>query len=198
MLAAFLAQHPEIVRNPEYYFGRYQDAPPHDPVASEIRQTMWGFSVVLIVATVFGVCAWIIRQIIDYRRWLRASAAQKEVHTKLLDRLTNNADLIAYLESPAGRRLLDAGSVPADIPAVNRLGAPVHRILWSLQLGVVAVIVGVPLWFLHHEFESAVRQAFVVVGVVITSLGIGFIASAWIAWTTSARLGLLGASQSQP
>lgn len=68
MLSGFLAQHPEISRNPGYYFGQ--------PFLNQERSRRRGrrrargprnnvaFAVVAIVGEVLGVFGWIVRQII--------------------------------------------------------------------------------------------------------------------------------------
>ena len=61
-----------------------------------------GFSLVVIM-TATGV-----KSFIDHRRWLRVSKIQTDAHSKLLDRLTSNEDLLAYIQSPAGRQFLEA------------------------------------------------------------------------------------------
>lgn len=203
ILVAFLAQHPDIARNPAYYLGQpfVNDEPPASTgvrVAREVREMMWGFCIVLIVATIFGVLGWIVRQIIDYRRWLRVSAAQKDVQSKLMDRLTSSQELLAYLESPAGRRMLESGGAPADALASQRVAAPVNRILWSIQVGVVLIVVGGAVWTLFPGSASPdVVQAFRFLGAVVVAVGLGFVLSALVSWTLSIRLGLMGRVQSQ-
>ena len=51
-----------------------------------------------------GTFAWLVRSAIDYRRWLRAMKIQTEAHTKIVDRLASNEDLLAYMQSAAGQR----------------------------------------------------------------------------------------------
>ena len=68
---------------------------------------MIGAIVFFVVTTVLSALAWIVRTLIDYRRWHRLSKVQAEAHAKLLDRFTANDELIAYVQS-AGR-----GEVPA-------------------------------------------------------------------------------------
>jgi len=48
-----------------------------------------------VVLTVIGALTWIIRTVIDHRRWIRMSKVQTEAHSKLLDRLT--LQLAAYI-----------------------------------------------------------------------------------------------------
>ncbi len=63
---------------------------------------------------------WLIRTFIDYRRWLRLTRIQTDAHTKLLDRLTSNEDLMAYIQSPSGRRFLESAPIALDGGAASR------------------------------------------------------------------------------
>ena len=68
---------------------------------------------------------WVIRTVVDHRRWLRQSRVQVEVHSKLLDRMTSNEDLLAYAKTPAGSRFLE--SAPID-PGAARAGHAVRDV----------------------------------------------------------------------
>ena len=53
-----------------------------------------------------------------------------------MDRFTANEDLLAYMQTPAAQRFLE--SAPLSLEAPSRpVGAPLSRILWSVQVGVV-------------------------------------------------------------
>ncbi len=93
------------------------------------------------VSAFLGVFVWVIRSIIDHRRWLRLSRVQAEVHTKLLDRLTTNEDLLSYIQSPAGRRFLESAPITMDSEP-RATTAPISRIIWSLQAGLVLAALG--------------------------------------------------------
>ena len=67
-----------------------------------------------------GVLVWLIRTIIDYRRWNRLSKVQTDVHTKLLDRFTANNDLLAYIQSPAGSKFLESSPIKLDAWSAER------------------------------------------------------------------------------
>ena len=64
---------------------------------------------------------WLIKTLVDYRRWLRLTKIQTEAHTKLLDRLTSNDDLRAYIQSPSGRRF----PFPSVLEIRRATGSPV-------------------------------------------------------------------------
>ena len=107
-LAAFVEQHPEIVRNPGFYFGSYEfrERTTGDRAINMMEEILTGMAVGTLFLGIASVFVWLVKTIVDHRRWLRTSKVQVEMHTKLLDRLTTNEDLMAYAKSPAGSRFL--------------------------------------------------------------------------------------------
>jgi len=69
-----------------------------------------------------------VRAVIQHRRWLKSSQVQADVHSKLMDRMTTNDELLAYIQSPAGRRFLEAVP-PKPEPDSPVFGAPIGPIL---------------------------------------------------------------------
>ena len=57
---------------------------------------------------------WIIRTLVEYRRWHRTSKVHTEVHNKLMDRFTANEDLLAYMQTPAAQRFLESAPLSLD------------------------------------------------------------------------------------
>jgi hypothetical protein len=191
-LVAFLTQHPEIARNPSFYFGdfNYFRRDPKDRAYEMFGVLLGGLAFLAGGVTLVSVLVWSIRSVIDHRRWIRLSRVQTDVHTKLMDRLTSNDELLAYIQSPVGRRFLE--SAPIAIEGEPRpSSAPVGRILWSIQAGIVLVALGVGFWFAQRNVLPEVSEGFFVVGVIAISLGIGFALSAVAAYILSRRLGLM-------
>ena len=195
MLAAFMAQHPEIVHNPGYFLESVNSPIPYynDPKWRQ-RQELFGllagvagFVAFLIIT---GILVWFIRMIMTSRRWNKLSKVQYEVHSKLLDRFTSNEDLLAYMHTPAGRRFLE--SAPIQLPDEPRsMSAPYARILWSVQAGIVLVLTGIGLLYVSSTFVDEPAQFFMVIGVITLALGGGFIVSSLAAYVLSRKLGLL-------
>jgi hypothetical protein len=138
----------------------------------------------------FILVGWLARIIADHRRWLRATKTQTEAHSKLLDRLTSNDELLAYIQTPAGRHFLESAPIPIDA-ATRTTGAPIGRILWSVQAGVVLAIVGIGVWFVKNNVDVELSGPLNLVAVLAISLGVGFALSAGVAYVLSQRLGLL-------
>src|SRR4051794_39286477 len=199
-LAAFLRQHPEVVQNPGYYLEHieyefWNPRPPEDARAAAVH-TFNNMMQALAIMVGFGSAGlallWVIKTMVDYRRWYRTSKVQTEVHTKLLDRFSSNEDLMAYMQTPSGRRFLESAPIPVDGPA-RTVGAPLSRILWSLQAGVVLAVAGLGVLFISGRTLEEVAQPLFGVGVLVLALGTGFVVSAAASFFLSRRLGLLDA-----
>lgn len=192
-LAGFLARHPEILRNPAYYLEhlRTQNHVDYDPrraVRDDIVGVLAGLAVFLAFLVMVSVAVWLIRLTVAHRRWNRVSKVQFETHSKLLDRFTSNDELLAYVQTPAGRRFLEAAPIQEAAPAI---AAPPSRILWSVQAGVVLSVLAIGLLQVSRRFTDELSQVFLVAGILFLALGAGFVVSAVAAYGLSRRLGLL-------
>jgi hypothetical protein len=193
-LGAFLQQHPEVARNPTYFFGRfeYYEPRPNDRSFELVQMVLAGIGFTLLGSTLVGVFVWLVKTAVDHRRWLRVTRTQTEIHTKLLDRLGTNDELMAYIQSPAGRRFLESAPISVSLEQEPRaVSAPVTRIIWSMQAGVVLAALGMGFWLVQTRTNLEISEGFWVIGVLIAALGIGFLASAVLAYVISARLGLV-------
>jgi hypothetical protein len=193
-LAAFVAQHPQVVHNPAFFIGdpRFEAQETGRSAALRVVENVFEGAMFLIgVVSFFTLVGWLGRALIDYRTWQRASKIQADAHAKLVDRLTSNEDLLAYLQSPAGQRATMSATRPGLDIAMRAVGAPVNRILWSVQAGVVLAAGGLGLWFAKASVIEEAAQALNVVAVLAVALGVGFVASALVAYGLSRQLGLL-------
>jgi len=209
-LATYLGQHPDIAHNPTYYFDQQyremnrRDYDREDPRAQVIRamdQIMGGLAALTMgLAAVFAF-VWVIRTVIEHRKWLRVSKTHVDTHAKLMDRLTSNEDLMAYMQSPAGRRFLEAAPIPLAA-GPRTLSAPLGRIFWSVQAGLVVAALGIGLVYasrhLGGDFYSLGETPLFVVGIAALAVGFGFFVSALMAYGMSSRLGLFDRNATQP
>jgi hypothetical protein len=195
VLVAFLERHPEIRRSPAFYLGGFS----FQRLSREDRALEMFESMAVGAALLTGFCVfaamvvWAIRTVVDHRRWLRQSRVQVEVHNKILDRLSSNEDLLTYAKTPAGSRFLESAPIELGGPAA---ATPLGRIIWSVQAGVVLMSLGVGLWVAQGSLLEEVQQGFKLIGTVAVSLGLGFVASAAVAFLVSSRVGLLPGRES--
>jgi hypothetical protein len=193
-LRAFLAEHPEIHQNAAYYLepvrGIGEDYTPPTPNQRMLENFLAGLAGLTAFAVGIGTLIWLIRTVLDHRRWNRLSKIQAEVHTKLMDRFSSNEELLTYVQTPSGRRFLESGPSPLQ-EAMPAMSAPFARILWSVQAGAVLLVTGLGLLFLSGRAIPEVSDFFYIAGCLATALGAGFIVSAAAAYVLSRRLGLL-------
>jgi uncharacterized membrane protein HdeD (DUF308 family) len=188
-IGEFVATHPEIRHHPRYYLREFeeQSVPPRPrSMAEELMEaiaTVFGIGLV-----VFGVM-FLIRTLVEQRRWSRLSRTQAEVHTKILDRFSTSEELLTYIRTPAGTKFLESAPIPlhAEKPAPN---TPLGRSIWSIQIGVVlaAAAVGMLLVSLRLDKESA--EDMFAMGMIAFCVGTGFVGSAAVSLLLSRRLGL--------
>src|SRR5207244_2917146 len=135
-LAAFLAQHPEVAHNPAFFVGQqtFETDSGRGRALGVVRDIFEGVTVLIGFLGFFLLVGVLGRSIMQHRTWLRASKLQAEAHAKLVDRLTSNEDLLAYIGSAAGQRAM--GSAVASRPlfdvAAHSVAAPVSRMLWAV------------------------------------------------------------------
>jgi hypothetical protein len=203
-LRSFTTRHPEVVHNPSFFFGGVRRGggfyvPQATSTRAEsfrvLRDVLGAFFFLLGFSLVVSLAAWGAKNFIDHRRWLRLSRIQTETHAKLLDRLTSNEDVLAYIQSPAGRQFLEG--VPAATPR-QALSAPVNRILWSVQVGVILVLAGAGLMYARMYVIDEVAQPLAVLGVLNVFLGSGFVLSSLVAYGLSRMLGLFNVPALHP
>ena len=199
-LQQFLAKHPEVVRAPKYYFDQYtvRESSNYDynPTPEQSAINMWrsnieGFTFLLGFLSVLGGLIWVIKSIVDHRRWGRQAKVQAEVHNKVIDRLASNEEMLAYVQSPAGAGFLKGVPMPASGGNGRAMGAPYNRILWSAQAGVVFLALGLGFRWVNVTAPAEVTEMLRFFGLIGMSLGLGFLASAGMAYGLSWKMGLL-------
>ena len=194
VLAAFLEQHPEIAHNPSFFVGERrfdeQNNTPRLEVARALHNAVEFAAIVLIVMTITTGIVFLVKTVVEHRRWQRAMKAQTDLNSKLLDRFASSEDLLAYLQSPQGKILTELPTLPQA--AALTMGAPLSRIFWSLQSGIVLGGLGAGLIFVSGtSAEPEVANFLHGVGVVVLMIGVGFAVSAVVSYFLSQRLGLV-------
>jgi hypothetical protein len=195
-LVAFLGQHPEVGHNPTYFLSNVRSQYAQEPRDERehayrmMEDVMAGGAMFFVFITIISALGWLVRTTISYRRWNRLSKTQTDVHTKLVDRFTQNEDLLAYMQTPAGKRFLESAPIPLD-GDTKPIAAPLSRILWSLQAGIVLLVFGLGLVILSGRLITEMSTPMMVFGVMGMALGAGFILSAFAAYFASRRFGLL-------
>jgi hypothetical protein len=184
----FVARHPEILKNPRFYLAQF-----HNPAQDRnVMGDLFEFLAVIggIGITVFAL-AWLIRTLIEQKRWKQLTRTQNEVHNKILERFSTNEQLIEYIRSPAGTKFLESAPIPLHVERPSRqANTPASRIMWSVQLGVIVAIAGLGMLLLSLRFDRDSSDGLFALGAIALCVGAGFIASAAVSLKLSRRLGL--------
>jgi len=206
-LGQFLLTHPEVARNPSFYL--FTHLPPgHGSNEEALEHKVWPdlsrqererpFLEILIndvgpfviLVTILGALIWLIRTLLENRRWSRIFALQTEVHGKLIDRFSSSQELLGYMGTEAGNRFLQAAPIPVDFEAEQRVPNVVARVLTPLQIGVVLSLFGLGLILVSPSIYEH-KKELLVFGMITMMPGLGFIISAGITWVLAGKLGLM-------
>ena len=188
-IARFVAEHPEVRRNPRYYLAGSLPR----PESSSLDDFLEGLAIFATFLLIAVALAWTIRTIVEQKRWSRLSRTQAEVHNKILDRFGSSEELLEYVRTPAGARFLESAPIPlhAERPAPSApQSAPLTRVMWSIQIGVVVAVGSLGMLLVSIPFDGEGARALFVFGAIGFCVGAGFVASAAVSLFLSRRLGL--------
>ena len=133
----------------------------------------------------FVMIAYIVQVLVEWRRQNSRVKLLTEFQTKLLERMGSGQEFAAFFQSSGGERFLETISLDRT--------NPYDRVIRSLQAGLVSVTLSLGLLYLGRvvEFEGI---GFTITGVIILSLGAGFLLSSAAAYLISKSAGLFDAS----
>ncbi len=206
-LAQFLASHPEIARNPDFYLFTRIDRNDGGPDQA-LERAVWpelvqerqppsalenfsnNLTPFLVFLCTLGAVIWLTRLFIDNRRWNRIFRLQSDVHGKLIEKFNTNQDLLIYMDTEAGKRFLEAAPIPVNFEAEQPMPNAVARVLTPLQIGIVLTLLGIG-FHLMRNADRELNIPMLVLGTLTLMPGIGFIISAGVTWVLAGRLGLM-------
>lgn len=199
-LVAFLQQHPEIALNPTFFLGTpwMRDRDPGARSMEMVESILDGVGAFLIIGTILGFMTWLLRTLIDHRRWLRLTKTQVDVHTSLMQRLSTNEDVLAYVQSPAGRRFLESAPIELESGQPRATGGALGRVILALQAGIVLTALGIGFIAVRGQAPGEAAQGFSIISTLMLALGVGFVAAAGVSYVISMRHGLIAPQQPQP
>jgi len=205
-LAQFLAQHPEVTRNPSFYLFQELRQPGQKPY--DILEPKEGFerhntdtrsaservipdlAPLLALAIISIVSMWLIKLLVESRRWKRVFTEQSAIHGKLIDKMASSQELLGYMETEAGRRFLEATPIATESGS-QRMPNVVSRILSTTQVGVVLTLLGGGLLGMRNSVGDG-ATAMLVLGMVTLMPGVGLMLSAGLTWALARKLSLIG------
>jgi hypothetical protein len=217
-LAQFMASHPDIARNPEFYLfsnlnlkgGRRdqalkravwpETAGQNDPGKTymDYRYSPAGVAeniteetlVAIGFLSFLGALIWLIRTFVESRRWNRTFKQQSDLHSRLIDKFGTSQELVAYMETEVGKRFLMNSPMASGLEFGQRMPNTVSRVLTSLSAGIVLALLGIGFLLLRNAGPDT-SEPMLIVGTLLLMPGIGFILSAGVTWFLAQRLGLM-------
>ena len=184
---SFLEKHPQIRQNPHYYLSDFRAERALAPRSSD-DEVFEMFAIIGSFAVVAFALLWIVRTIIEQKRWNRLSRSQSEVHNKILDRFGTSAELLDYIKTPAGSKFLESAPIPLH-EAKPAQSNPLSRIMWSIQAGVVIASGGFGMLVVSFGLDPGPDRSLFAMGAIALCVGLGFVASAFVSLYMTRRLG---------
>ena len=139
-------------------------------------------TMIVIMPVFFGGMAWAFNALLKYYKFRRISKMAFELQNKVIDKFGTAPEVLQYLESDAGGKFLEG--------ATTGVSSPRHRILSSVQYGIISAALGVGFLAVNQVMTEKV-DAFPFVGILALCLGLGFLVSAVAAHYLSKSWGLI-------
>ena len=206
-LGQFLAAHPEVSRNPDFYLfthlntegGRdnaleravWPELQPAWQRSSAGERIMSDVIPFLVFLGILSAVLWLTRQFLENRRWSRIFKMQTDVHSRMIERFGSSQELLNYMSTDSGKRFLEAAPIAVGFEQEQRIPNAVARVLTPLQIGIVLALLGAGMLGLKSSLGEDMRAPMLLMGTVVLMPGIGFIISAGVTWLLAGRLGLM-------
>ena len=146
-------------------------------------------SAVVIGATIIISSAWVITSIVSSMRQRANTRTRTEVYNRLIDKFGSAPELIEFMKSDAGLRLIEEQVVEPS--------QPLAKILGSMRLGVSLALVGVGMLVVGNIWDWTLGKDLYLVlalgGTVALTAGTGFIISAAVSYKLCRMWGLIPA-----
>ena len=183
-LQGFLDSHPLIKADPRSFLSpqawRFQNR------RSDMEELFgWIVPFAVFICCLLALLA-VMRTVLENRRWNKSFKVHEEVHTKLIEKFASGEELRGYMESDAGRRLLEWSPPMVE----TRAPLAVTRILWSLTAGLILAPAGIGFLWIRNLVPDA-TQGMLICGTLFLTVGIGFFCSALISYGIAKHLGLI-------
>ena len=137
---------------------------------------------VILFPIFFSLIGFIVWTTLSTIRRFRTEKLQAQLQTKLLDKFGSGQELLAYVQSEGGKRLLES--------LTTEQHTPYGRILGAAQGGTILLLLGIALLFLRSRVTGG-DEGLLVAGTIVFTLGLGFGVSAAVSYFLSKSFGLL-------
>src|SRR5437016_6385048 len=117
---------------------------------------------VILFPILFSLIGFVIWTIFSTIRRYKTTQLQAGLQTKLLEKFGSGQELLAYVQSDAGKRFLESFAMEQR--------TPYGRILGAVQAGVILMLLGIALLFLRGRVAGA-DEGFLISGTITLSIG---------------------------
>ena len=132
--------------------------------------------VMLVFLASLATAGWMFYLALETGKGQRRIKAQTELHGRLLDKFSSAHEVVEFLQTPGGAQFVDSISSDREEPS--------NGILRSTHRGIILVIVAGGFLFLNWYYRSSGENPLLVIGVILLCLGIGFLVSACLLYTS--------------
>jgi hypothetical protein len=143
---------------------------------------------IVIIPVIFGAFSFMLWTIFSTVRRFKIARLQADVQARLVEKFGTTQDLLAYVQTDAGKRFLESLSVEQR--------SPYDRIIGAVQAGIILAFFGAALLFLRNRVSGA-DEGFMVFGTIFVTLGIAFAIAAGVSYSLSKSFGLLNRTAAQ-
>ncbi len=144
-------------------------------------------SAVVIGSTIIISSAWVITSVVASMRQRANTRMRAEIYHKLIDKFGSASELIEFLRSDAGLRLIEEQAVEPSQPLAG--------ILRSIRLGVSLALVGGGMIIVANIWDMTLGHdmwvALALCGTVALTAGVGFLIAAAVSSKLCKRWGLM-------
>ena len=132
------------------------------------------------ICTVAGTIAYVVKTLIVNVRRQMAARLQADVMTKLIDKIGSSPELGRWLESGGAKQFFDFEVAEKD-------NNPRSRILNSIQMGFIALAIGIAILSMSRSRYEEVY----ILGGVLSAVGAAFLVSSGVSYYLSSQWGIL-------
>lgn len=137
---------------------------------------------VILFPILFTLTGFVVWTVFSTIRRYKTAKLQAGLQTRLLEKFGSGQELLAYVQSDAGKRFLESLTMEQR--------TPYGRILGAAQVSVILVFLSFAFLFLRGRVLGA-EEGFLVFGTIALCLGTGFGLSAALSYYMSKSFGLL-------
>jgi hypothetical protein len=137
---------------------------------------------IVLFPVAFGAMTFVLWTIFSTIRRFKIAKLQADLQARLIEKFGATQDLLAYVQTDAGKQVLESLSVERT--------SPYSRIIGAVQVGIIMFFFGLALLFLRGRVSGA-EEGFLVFGTIFVTLGVGFAISAGVSYSLSKSFGLL-------